>query len=102
MPGRRTALIDWVLFLIEVVYSEHKNSGDIFQDGRCKTLDASADGYARGEACVTHLLEHFEGEEIKAANLADSCIIMHGTAVNQDGRSSSLTVRPSFPRVDPM
>lgn len=54
----------------------------------------SADGYARGEACVTHLLERFEGEEIQTANLNNSAIIMHGTAVNQDGRSSSLTVSP--------
>ena len=62
-------------------------------------MDASADGYARGEACVTHLLEHFEGDEIQAADLNTSAIIMHGTAVNQDGRSSSLTVSHSFARV---
>lgn len=68
-----------------------------FQDGRCKTLDASADGYARGEACVTHLLEHFEGDDIQAANLENSCIIICGTAVNQDGRSSSLTVSSQHP-----
>ena len=61
------------------------------QDGRCKTLDASADGYARGEACVTHLLEHFEQEQLKRAPAA-AAIVVHGTAVNQDGRSSSLTV----------
>ena len=61
------------------------------QDGRCKTLDASADGYARGEACVTHLLEHFEQDQLKQAP-ATAAIVVHGTAVNQDGRSSSLTV----------
>jgi Beta-ketoacyl synthase, N-terminal domain len=27
-------------------------AGMLTQDGRCKTLDSSADGYARGEACV--------------------------------------------------
>ena len=61
------------------------------QDGRCKTLDADADGYARGEACVTHLLEHFEQEQLKQPPAA-AAIVVRGTAVNQDGRSSSLTV----------
>ena len=27
-------------------------AGMLTHDGRCKTLDSSADGYARGEACV--------------------------------------------------
>lgn len=27
-------------------------AGMMAADGRCKTLDASADGYVRGEACV--------------------------------------------------
>jgi acyl transferase domain-containing protein len=55
-------------------------------DGRCKTLDASADGYMRGEACVVHLLEaHLPS----AHRFPPSAIV--GTAVNQDGRSSSLT-----------
>lgn len=62
------------------------------QDGRCKTLDAGADGYMRGEACVVHLIEAFEAAELAACHLADGALILHGTAVNQDGRSSSLTV----------
>ena len=31
-------------------------AGMLAEDGRCKTLDGSADGYARGEACVVLLL----------------------------------------------
>ena len=31
-------------------------AGMLAEDGRCKTLDAGADGYARGEACVVLLL----------------------------------------------
>ena len=50
-------------------------------DGRCKTLDASADGYVRGEACVTLLLT--SGDSPFA--------VVAGSAINQDGRSSSLT-----------
>jgi Beta-ketoacyl synthase, N-terminal domain len=31
-------------------------AGMLTQDGRCKTLDSSADGYARGEACVVRYM----------------------------------------------
>ena len=37
-------------------------AGMLAQDGRCKTLDSSADGYMRGEACVVHLLESCRGQ----------------------------------------
>ena len=68
------------------------------QDGRCKTLDAAADGYMRGEACVVHLIEAAPDEN-EAAAAADeaaaagihAAAVLLGTAVNQDGRSSSLT-----------
>ncbi len=62
------------------------------QDGRCKTLDASADGYMRGEGCIVQLLEAFEPDQLAAAHLVDCAAVLYGTAVNQDGRSSSLTV----------
>ena len=63
------------------------------QDGRCKTLDAAADGYMRGEGCIVHLLQAFQPDQLEAAHLTDQAAVLHGTAVNQDGRSSSLTVR---------
>merc|ERR1712147_63850 len=53
------------------------------RDGRCKTLDAAADGYVRSEACVTMHLGAGAGAGAKCS--------VRGTAVNQDGRSSSLT-----------
>ncbi len=67
-------------------------AGMLAQDGRCKTLDSSADGYMRGEACVVHLLE---AQKPDAAHMdKDShALVIKGTSVNQDGRSSSLTVR---------
>ncbi|BDA51455.1 probable oleandomycin polyketide synthase, modules 5 and 6 [Coccomyxa sp. Obi] len=56
-------------------------------DGRCKTLDSAADGYVRGEACVSmgfmQTTEHLGGNAVQTAIL--------GSAINQDGRSSSLT-----------
>ena len=67
------------------------------QDGRCKTLDAGADGYMRGEGCIVHLLQAFQPDELVAAHMVDQAAVLYGTAVNQDGRSSSLTVRiPPF------
>ncbi len=62
-------------------------------DGRCKTFDASADGYARGEGCGVIVLKRL------ADAIADNdsvLAIIRGSAVNQDGPSGGLTV-PSGP-----
>ncbi|KAK9864441.1 hypothetical protein WJX84_010043 [Apatococcus fuscideae] len=55
-------------------------------DGRCKTLDASADGYVRGEAVVSMGLSLRDAGDVWGA-----AGVVLGTAINQDGRSSSLT-----------
>ncbi|CAD7696941.1 unnamed protein product, partial [Ostreobium quekettii] len=60
-------------------------AGMLTVDGRCKTLDARADGYVRGEAVacmVLHLVDR-PPEWV--------CAYLVGSAVNQDGRSSTLT-----------
>ncbi|KAK9837058.1 hypothetical protein WJX84_003543 [Apatococcus fuscideae] len=56
-------------------------------DGRCKTLDASADGYVRAEAC-TGIYLSASGD---ASPGTSSTVYIRSTFVNQDGRSSSLT-----------
>lgn len=73
-------------------------AGMLTPDGRCKTLDAAADGYMRGEACIVHLLEkstdeegEFEGLHPAVAWRHSPVAVLAGTAVNQDGRASSLT-----------
>ncbi len=63
--------------------------GMMAPDGRCKTFDADADGFVRGEGCGMVVLKRLDdavaaGDRILA--------LMRGSAVNQDGRSSGLTV----------
>ena len=54
-------------------------------DGRCKTFDASANGYVRGEGCGSALLQ------IAGAEDSASLPAIASTSTNQDGRSSTLT-----------
>jgi malonyl CoA-acyl carrier protein transacylase len=57
-------------------------------DGKCKTFDASADGFVEGEGCGVVVLKRLseavaDGDRIVA--------VIRGSAVNQDGPSSGLT-----------
>ena len=58
-------------------------------DGRCKTFDAAADGYVRGEGCGVRRAEAPVATRSRRAIAC--CAVVRGTAVNQDGRSSGLT-----------
>jgi len=63
--------------------------GMMAADGRCKTFDASADGFVRSEGCGVIVLKR------KSDALADGNNIIgliRGSAVNQDGPSSGLSV----------
>ena len=51
---------------------------------RCKTMDASADGYVRAEACAALAL-------YPASSATTGAVFILGSAIGQDGRSSSLT-----------
>eukprot|EP00963_Diacronema_lutheri_P010289 scaffold1006_cov464-Pavlova_lutheri.AAC.1 len=62
-------------------------AGMLSPEGRCKTLDSAANGYARGEACLSFLVLTEPGDV--SAN--KSAVSVMGTAINQDGRSSTLT-----------
>ncbi|QSJ17338.1 acyltransferase domain-containing protein [Nostoc sp. UHCC 0702] len=63
-------------------------AGFMAPDGRCKTFDARANGYVRGEGAGVVILKPLsqaqaEGDRIYA--------VIKGSAVNQDGRSNGLT-----------
>jgi acyl transferase domain-containing protein/acyl carrier protein len=58
-------------------------------DGRCKTFDAAADGLARGEGCGMVVLKRLRDAIAAEDNIL---ALIKGSAINQDGASSSLTV----------
>lgn len=58
------------------------------RDGRCKTFDARADGYGRGEGCGVVVLKRVS-DALSASDLIYAEV--RGSALNHDGRSNGLT-----------
>ena len=65
------------------------NAGMLAPDGQCKTFDASANGYVRGEGCGILVLKRLADAEADADRIWG---VIRGTALNQDGASPGLTV----------
>eukprot|EP01062_Namystynia_karyoxenos_P051198 TRINITY_DN400_c0_g1_i6.p1 TRINITY_DN400_c0_g1~~TRINITY_DN400_c0_g1_i6.p1 ORF type:complete len:1562 (+),score=549.99 TRINITY_DN400_c0_g1_i6:451-4686(+) len=76
------------LMLTPDISAAFEQAGFLAADGRCKTFDASADGYVRGEGVCAVLLKPLD------AAVADGdrvYAVLKGSAVNQDGKSNGLT-----------
>ncbi len=76
------------VMLIPEIHVCFSKLGATSADGRCKTFDASANGYGRGEGAGMVVLKRLadarrDGDPVLA--------VVRGSAVNSDGRSSSLT-----------
>ncbi len=62
--------------------------GMLAPDGRCKTFDARANGFGRGEGCGVIVVKRLadalrDGDRVRS--------VIRGSAINQDGRSTDLT-----------
>ncbi|QSQ15452.1 type I polyketide synthase [Myxococcus landrumensis] len=57
-------------------------------DGRCKTFDAAANGFVRGEGCGIVVLKRLSDAERDGDRI---WALIKGSAINQDGRSTGLT-----------
>ncbi len=76
------------LLLDEKRFLAYEQAGMLSPYGRCRTFDAAADGYVRGEGCAAVILKRLseaqaDGDPIIA--------VLRGSAINQDGSSSGLT-----------
>lgn len=84
------ALAGGVHFLFHPGYSiAFSKAGMLSEDGRCKTFDASANGYVRGEGCGIVVLKRLSDAKRDGDNIL---ALLRGSAINQDGASGGLTV----------
>lgn len=64
-------------------------SGMLSRESRCKTFAEGADGYARGEGAGLIVLKRLSDARADGDNI---CAVIEGSAMGQDGHTSSLTV----------
>ena len=75
------------LLLSPAIFRSFDGADALSATGRCRTFDADADGFVRGEGCGAVVLKRVsdavrDGDRVLA--------VVRGSAVNQDGRSNGL------------
>eukprot|EP00923_Selenidium_pygospionis_P038103 GHVN01066595.1.p1 GENE.GHVN01066595.1~~GHVN01066595.1.p1 ORF type:complete len:4018 (+),score=834.70 GHVN01066595.1:200-12055(+) len=83
--GGVNLLLDWKFWLVAC------KADMMARDGRCKTFDASVDGYGRGEGCGVVVLRRLE-DSLKGRDRVYSVIVGH--AANNDGRTAVPITAP--------
>ena len=63
--------------------------GMLSRTGKCKTFDAAADGFVRGEGCGIVVLKRLSDAETQGDRIWG---VVRGTAINQNGAAAALTV----------
>jgi len=72
--------------------SKFQKAGMLSMTGRCQTLEQGADGYGRSEACVAMWLQTLDDRSSSTDSHGMQLLaVIQGSAVKQDGRSSTLT-----------
>jgi acyl transferase domain-containing protein len=71
--------------------------GMMATDGRCRTFDAKASGFVRGEGCGMVVLKRLSDA---VADGDDVLAVIRGGAINQDGRGTGLTAPNVFSQRD--
>lgn len=82
------------LILSPDIYIALSRSRMLSPDGRCRTFDAAADGFARSEGCGIVILKRLQDAQQDGDRIL---AVIRGSAVNQDGASSGLTA-PNGPQ----
>ncbi|EFQ32027.1 KR domain-containing protein [Colletotrichum graminicola M1.001] len=80
------------LIMAPGLYASMSEQGVLSPNGSCRTFDAGADGYARGEA-VNVVYVKLLSDALRDGNPIRA--VIRGTSSNADGRTPSLTI-PSF------
>ena len=76
------------LLLSPHLYFSFSRAGMLCEDGRCKTFDARANGYVRGEGVGALLLKPLSRAEADGDTIH---AVIRGTAINHGGRANALT-----------
>ena len=78
------------------IYELRADAMMLSPDGQCKTFDASANGYVRGEGCGVVVLKRLSEAEADGDRI---WAVIRGSAVNHGGASTGLTV-PHTPALE--